>query len=187
MKNAMKLTLLMTTGLLFATGPALAAKCDGYNKPDKPLRLFLKKSELVLIDKKQMCFDFSNADAGTFRIAVDFGNSGYDWSDGPIRVQAKSFGAGKPLIQGSNSSGEPHTVVVNVQELQGAPNKSQDYEYLIDVPTVGELDPIVRIIREVSFILRWQDLTTALEDIGMDLEELETVLRWYDDQGANTD
>lgn len=187
MNNATRFTTLVATALLFAAGPALAAKCDGYNKPDKPLRLYLRHSEMVLKDKKQMCFDFTSSNAGTFRIAVDVGDSGYDWSDGPIRVQAKSSGGGQPVIEGSNSSDDPYTVVVTVQEQSGATNQSSDYGYLIEVPTVGTLDPIVRIIREVSFILRWQDLSNALGEIGMDLAELEAVLRWRDDQGAHSD
>jgi len=142
---------------------------------------------MVLKDKKQMCFDFTGANGGTFRIAVDVGDSGYDWSDGPIRVRAKRSGNGMPTIEGSNSSGDPYMVVVRVQELPGAPNSSRDYGYLIEVPTVGTLDPMVRIIRDVSFMLRWQDLSTALDEIGMDREELELVLRWHDDQAANSD
>jgi len=175
---------MLAAGLLFATGPALAKKCDGYNKPDKPIRLYLQPSEMVLKDKKQMCLDFTSSTTGTFKITVDVGKSGYDWSDGPIRVVAKSSGGGKPLIDGSNSQSDPYTVVVTVKELPGAPNQSADYGYLIEVPAVGTLDPIVRIIREVSFILRWQDLAEALDDIGMDREELAAVLRWYDDQGG---
>lgn len=161
---------------------AMAAPCPGGADNAVPAILLLGRHQIYWLEPRPICIDLSGpATQQTFKVRVAGRGSGYKTAHGPIRIAEKQSSDDLPTIRGDNSD-NAYEFTVTVKEAKNNPGQqSEDYAFWVDVPRLGKLDPMVRIIRQGGSArkLQYNDLLEVLEELDIEPADVPELLREF--------
>lgn len=178
-------TAAVATALLLTT-PAISAPCPGGVDNKVTLNLNLATFSLEWKEKKPVCIHFtSNNTVSTFKVRIV---GPYKGENAPIEIHEKVSGPDKPMIRGKSTAGS-RLFTVTVTEASSPPTNSEDHEFWVDVPKLGTIDPMVRIIRQGGSTrpLQYNDLLDALDELDIDPGAVPGLLQEFGGQSQTAE